>query len=144
MVNLTEKIQQLEEQKQAIYAKRVEIDNQILPLKTYLGEAKSRSAFGEYDNPKRFRSAKASLSTLGRECQNSQAELSKINFEMKKLNTEHAKNEDAIREKYLISNERRMISFEAFFIESAKKYLSGNEFEIISKMATNMMAIRNK
>lgn len=144
MLNLIEKIQQLEVKKQTIFAEKVELENQMAPLREYLEMAKSRSAFGEYADPKKFRSARATLSHLGRQTQSIQVECGRIKLELKKLNMEKYRKEDAIREQYLISNERRMASFEAFFIESAKKYLSGNEFEIISKMATNMMEIRNK
>jgi len=148
--NLEEKLSKLEVKKMALLEKKGEIRDEILPIRQFVQEAKVKAAAnGEYTDPETFQSARDKLQILGRKDQHLQADLGHITLEKKQLNKEIdklEKNDYVLRMKEVDERiklrDRHMINWESFFIESAKNYLSGHEFEIISKMATNMLEIR--
>lgn len=144
LLSVNKNIEKLEEKKHSFLKKKNEIDNKQAPIRQYLVAVKGRARLGQYDNAKRFNKARKTSSSLGRESQLLQFEITEINQKLKKLYREQSELDEGVNNKKIIAYDTRMASYEAFFIESAKKYLSGNEFEIISRMATNMMSIRDK
>ncbi len=150
--NLEEKLSKLEVKRAALLEKKGEIRDEMRPIRQFIQEAKVKAATnGKYTDPETFQSARDKLGILGRKDQHLQNDLRQITLERKQLNKEIDKlerNDYVLRMKEVDERvklrDRHMINWESFFIESAKNYLSGHEFEIISKMATNMLEIRTK
>ena len=79
---------------------------------------------------------------VGRNCQAVQLEMGRLGKQIKKLNGEMGKIEDVAGKRIAFSMEQRHLQWESFFVEVARDYLSGHEFEIIAKQATSKLEIR--
>ena len=69
--------------------------------------------------------------------------LGEVRAEIKKIYIKSDSMEKRRAETIARAMTKKHIQWESFFIEAAREYLSGNEFEIISKRATSKQQIRN-
>lgn len=128
-------LDEIEKEREKVLAEREALLQESDELKEWLRNGKSQ--------PKTLYILKKNRSRLlGRETQKNAASLSKLRLQKTKINKilSNRKNQENVKIRNLLK--RAEIKWEAFFVEAARSYLSGQEFEIISRNATSMVNIR--
>lgn len=133
-----ETLERLEKRKDEIADEMINVLDQLSIVKDKLIETLPRQEYVHLETQRRH---------LGRKHQSLAREKSSIGKELKKINRqidlEERQGVARAANALFKDSEKRHIQWETFFVEAAKEYLSGDEFEIISKRASSKQGIRN-
>lgn len=128
------KVSDLEQQKQELKDNLQLILDNLAGVKDRLVETLPQTEYEKLEKQRR---------KLGRDYQKTASEISWVNKEIKLLNRKNdLEDNERLKERaaYLA---KQHLQWEAFFVEAAREYLSGHEFEVIAKRASSKQQIRN-
>jgi len=139
----TEELEDIEARRQAILTKKLDIDQELGKHRVYVDGCKSIAAStGKYENPEAFNAARRKMKLLGVESQKYQATLAILKAEEKRVKARLKILDDKKFNETRRDKKQYSLHFEAYFVDCARAYLSGAEFEIIAGQAKSKMAMK--